>query len=145
MTEKKKVPIIEGLFSWPSPEPRLIASRCKKCSTVAFPKVTVCPNPDCSKGTENVEEILMNPRGKVWTWTIQRYPPPSPFKYEPFAPYSIAMVDLPEGIRVLGILSTTESVQIGSEVEMIVGKLWEDQENEYITWMWKPVTTRRRS
>ncbi len=137
--EKEKVPIVGGLFSWPSDDPRLIASRCKKCGVVTFPKAPFCPNPDCEKVKENVEEITLSKRGRIWSWSIQHYPPPPPFKYEPFKPYAISIVDLPEGIRVLGILTTTENLNIGSEVEMTVGKLYEDEEREYITWVWKPM------
>ena len=138
-SQKKKVPIVQGLFTWPSEEPRLIASRCKKCNAVAFPKVPFCTDPDCEKQRENVEEILLSNRGKIWTFTTQIYPAPPPFRYEPFQPYGIAMVDLPDGIRVLGMLTTTENVSLGSKVEMTVGKLYEDEENEYITWVWRPV------
>jgi len=139
MPAKKQVPIIEGLFTWPSDKPQLIASRCKKCGTVSFPKAAFCANPDCEKVRENVEEIKLSNRGKLWTWTIQKYAPPAPFRKEPFEPYGIGMIDTKEGLRVLGILTTTDNVKIGMPVEMTVGKLYEDNENEYITWMWKPV------
>ena len=139
-SQKKKVPLVEGLFAWPSDDPRLIASRCKKCGAVAFPKAAFCTNPDCEKLRENVEEILLGKRGKVWTFTTQHYPAPAPFRYEPVRPYGIAMVDLPEGIRVLGMLTTTENVRLESEVEMTVARLYEDEENEYITWMFRPIS-----
>ncbi len=138
-SQKKKTPIIQGLFAWPADEPRLLASRCKECGTVAFPKSPFCTNPDCVKVRENVEEVLLSKRGKVWTFTTQHYPAPLPFRYEPFRPYGIAMIDVPEGLRLLGMLTTTENVKIGSEVEITVGKLYEDKDNEYITYMWKPV------
>lgn len=75
---------------------------------------------------------------------MQRYPPPPPFKYEPFAQYAIGMVDLPEGLRVLGII-TSHDVDIGSEVEITVGKLWEDDDKQYVTWMWQPVKAGRHA
>ncbi|MEM0232755.1 MAG: Zn-ribbon domain-containing OB-fold protein [Candidatus Nezhaarchaeales archaeon] len=137
--EKKKVPIVEGLFTWPSDKPALIAARCKKCGAIVFPKAAYCPNPDCEKDPGNMEVIELSRRGKLWSWTIQRYSPPPPFKMEPFKPYAIGLVDLPEGIRVLGMLATTENLRCDMEVELTVGKLYEDGENEYITWMWKPV------
>jgi uncharacterized OB-fold protein len=139
MPAKKQVPIIEGLFTWPSDKPQLIASRCKKCGTVTFPKAAFCANPDCEKVRENVEVIKLSNRGTIWTWTVQIYAPPAPFKKEPFEPYGIGMIDTEEGLRVLGILTATDNVRIGMPVEMTVGKLYEDDENEYITWMWKPV------
>ncbi|TET88403.1 MAG: Zn-ribbon domain-containing OB-fold protein [Dehalococcoidia bacterium] len=139
MPTKKQVPIIEGLFTWPSDKPQLIASRCKKCRTVTFPKAAFCANPDCEKVRENVEVIKLSNSGTLWSFTTQIYAPPAPFKKEPVEPYGIGMIDTKEGLRVLGILTTTDNVKIGMPVEMTAGKLYEDDENEYITWMWKPV------
>ena len=136
---KKQVPIIPGLFTWPSDKPQLIASRCKKCQTVSFPKAAFCANPACEKKRENMEVVNLSNTGQIWTFTTQIYAPPAPFKKEPFSPYGIAMVDLPEGLRVLGILTTNENLKLGMKVEMTVGRLYEDEENEYITWMWRPV------
>jgi uncharacterized OB-fold protein len=84
---------------------------------------------------------LLSNRGKLWTWTIQQYAPPAPFRKEPlpFQPYGIGMVDTEEGLRVLGILTSTDNLKLGMTLEMTTGKLYEDAEKEYITWMWKPV------
>jgi len=138
-SSKKKVPIIEGLFTWPSDKPQLIASRCKKCGTVSFPKAAFCASPSCVKIRGNAEIIHLSNSGTLWTLTTQIYPPPPPFRMEPFEPYGIAMVDTEEGLRVLGMLTSTENLKPGMKVEMTTGRLYEDEENEYITWMWKPV------
>jgi len=139
MAEKKKVALVEGLFTWPADKPQLIGSRCKKCGTVSFPKAAFCPNPDCEKNEANVEVVSLSNRGKIYTWTVQVYPPAPPFKMEPFAPFPIAMVDLPEGLRVLAML-TTDKVDFGAEVEMTTKKLYEDDKNEYLTWAFQPVS-----
>lgn len=139
MSTKKKVAIIKGLFTWPSEQPRLIASKCKKCGTLAFPKSPYCNNPDCEKNTENIEVIELSNRATLYTWAVQAYPPPEPFKLEPFEPFPIGMLDLPEGLRILGML-TTDKVEIGMEMEMTTKKLYEDEQNEYLTWAWKPVS-----
>jgi len=140
---KKQVPIVEGLFTWTSDDPRLIVSRCKKCKTVWFPAYPFCPNPNCEKVRENIEKIELNKRGTLYSYSHQRYPPPPPFRYETkegkFEPYALGMVDFPEGIRIWGIITRMENLKIGMEVETAVGKLYEDEENEYITWMWKPI------
>jgi len=139
VTEKNKVPAIEGLFTWPSDKPKLIASRCKICGTPAFPKAPYCTNPDCvAKDTKNVEIIELSNRAKLFTYAVQAYPIPEPFKMEPFAPFPLGMLDFPEGLRILGML-TTDQVKIGQDMEMTTRKLYEDDKNEYITWAWKPV------
>lgn len=138
MSVKNKVPLIDGLFTWPSDQPRLIASQCRKCSALAFPRSQYCTNPDCTKDKANIEIVELANRAKLHTWTVQIYPPAPPFKLEPFEPFPVGMLDLPEGLRVLGML-TTDKVEIGMEMEMTTKKLFEDEENEYLTWVWKPV------
>jgi uncharacterized OB-fold protein len=52
------------------------------------------------------------------------------------------MVDMPEGLRVLGRISTDdpESVQVGAEVELVLERLYLDESgNEVITWKFKPI------
>lgn len=137
--DKQKVPIIEGYFTWPSDEPRLLVNRCKKCGAISFPKLTFCPNPDCEKVAENIEAIELSSEGTLWTYGQQVYPPPEPFKMDPFQPFAIGMVDFPEGVRVLGMVSRTENLQIGMKVKTSVSTLYQDDENEYITWVWEPV------
>jgi uncharacterized OB-fold protein len=43
---KEQTPVVGGLFTWPSADPRIIASRCMRCGTVAFPELPLCNNPD---------------------------------------------------------------------------------------------------
>ena len=139
MSTKKKVPIVEGVCTCPSDDPRLIISRCKKCGGVLFPKAPFCPNPDCEKSRDNIEVIELSKRRKLYSYTYQLYQPPAPFRMEPFKPYAIGVVDFPEGLRVYGIMTTMDNLRIGMEVDTTVGKLYEDEENEYLTWMWEPV------
>jgi uncharacterized OB-fold protein len=127
---KKQVPLAEGLFTWPSDQPRLLASRCKKCGTPAFPKVAYCTNPDCEKNPDNVEVIELSNRAKLYTYAVQAYPMPAPFKMEPFAPFPLGMLDFPEGLRILGML-TTDKVEIGMEMEMTVRSSMRTRRNEY--------------
>ena len=138
MSEKKKVPIVEGLFTDNAGKTRLLASRCKICGTPAFPKAPYCTNPDCEKKAENVEIVELSPRGKLYTYAVQAYPVPEPFKMEPFEPLSLGMVDVPEGLRILSML-TTDKVRIGQDMELTTRRLYEDEDNEYVTWAWKPI------
>jgi len=140
MSKKERVPIIEDLFTYLTDDPRIIANRCKKCGTISFPKLPFCHNPDCcEKVRDNVEEIQLSKRGKLWTYTVQVYAPPLPFKMDPFEPFAVGMVDFPEGLRMIGMLTRKDNLKIGMEVETTVGRLYEDGENEYITYMFAPV------
>lgn len=139
MPDKKRVPLVEGLFTWPADKPKLIGSHCKKCGSYAFPKQAYCGNPDCEKDTNNVEVVELSNRGSLYTWAVQVQSPPAPFKMDPYQPIPMGMIDLPEGLRVLGMLTTVDGVTYGTEVEMTTKKLFEDDNNEYLTWCFAPV------
>jgi hypothetical protein len=133
--ETRQIPIEEGLFTWPSDEPRLVGSRCKSCGTYSFPKSPTCLNPDCEE--KQAEETLLSKRGKLASYTIQHYKPPG-FEMDPFRPFAIGLVELPEGINVLGILKTTENLRIGMDMELVVEDLYTKDGNQIMTWKFKP-------
>ena len=140
--EKKQIPAVGGVFTWPSTEPRFIASRCKQCGTVSFPKSPVCRNPKC-KNKADVEETLLTRQGKLLSYTLVCYPPPPPFVApKPFVPFPIGEVEFPEGIAILGqmIGGKYEDLKIGMEVEMVVDKLFDDDRgNEVVGWKFRPL------
>jgi uncharacterized protein len=137
---KKQIPAVEGAFTWPSAEPRFKASRCKECGTVSFPKSSVCRNPKCKKKAE-VEDTLLNRRGKLLSFTLVCYPPQFPFmSTQPFVPFPIGEAAFPEGIAIMGQLvgKKYEDLKIGMDVEMIVDKLFEDEQgNEVVGWKFR--------
>lgn len=140
---KHQIPVQEGLFTWPSKTPQLIASRCNDCGDVVFPRQQSCPA--CS--ADDVEEILLSRRGTIWTWTIQHFPPPIPpyagsGDRDTFVPYGVAYVELPEGVRVEGRLTENdpERLSIGMEMELVVEKFANDADgNELVTFAFQPV------
>ena len=137
----KPVPAAENLFAETAEGPRLLGSKCSSCATPYFPRSPVCHNPDCTDS--KVEDATFGPRGKLWSCAIQNYPPPPPARYnEPYSPYAIGLVDLPEGLRVLGRISTDhpEALQLGTDVELVLEELYRDENGtEVITWKFKPV------
>jgi uncharacterized protein len=143
LSAKPRVPAIEGWFSSEG-EPALTGSRCRSCGTYAFPKeVLFCRNPECD-GTE-FEEVALTRRGKIWSYTNACYQPPEPYVApEPYVPFCIAAVELPEeqmvvmGQVVSGV--DVEDLSIGQEVELVVDLLYEDDDNQYLVWKWKPAT-----
>jgi ribosomal protein L40E len=64
-----QVPIAEGILTWPSAAPRLLASRCRRCDARSFPVQSGCPR--C--GWEDLETIELSPGGKLWTCTSQEF------------------------------------------------------------------------
>jgi uncharacterized OB-fold protein len=134
-----EIPIAEGLFVETADGPRLIASLCS-CGACYFPKAARCNNPDCTD--RNPIEHLLGPKGVLWSYTVQHYPPPPPAKFdEPFVPYAIGRVEFPEGLRVLGRMSTSDisALKIGESVRVVLEKLYQDEHGvEFTTWMFRP-------
>jgi hypothetical protein len=141
-TDKPRVPAVEGWFTMTSP-PTLTGTRCTACQTIFFPRETVsCRNPACRSTT--FDEYALSSRGKLWSYTTAHYQPPPPFiPADPFVPYSIAVVELEaEKMTVLGQVPASvpaESLVVGMEMELVVERLYEDENNEYMVWKWQPV------
>ena len=134
---------MERWFTTDGAEPHLLGTRCSDCGTYFFPpKKGFCGNPHCT-GTD-LEEVELSRRGRVWSSTVNRYAPPPPaISPDPFVPYGVAAVELDEErMVVLGRFDGDEPLPLGTEVELIVDTLFEDEDNEYLVWKWQPVEAR---
>jgi uncharacterized OB-fold protein len=142
---KEKVAAVDGWFSLDAEDPRLLGNRCATCGTFFFPRAEFfCRNPECEGTT--FEEIPLSRRGRVWSYTVNRYQPPPPYvAADPFSPYAIAAVELVEekmvvlGQMVAGV--EADQLEVGMEVELVVETLYEDDDHEYLVWKWRPVAT----
>ena len=141
MRQKPRVPAIDGWFTLDDLHPHLLGTRCASCDSFFFPpETTFCRNPSCH-GT-NLVEVPLSRRGRVWSSTVNHYPPPPPaVSREPFEPYGVAAVELAEErMVVLGrVAGNPGPLPVGAEVELVLDTLYEDEESEYIVWKWRPV------
>ena len=138
-------PAIEGWFTTGS-EPALIGSQCTSCGCVFFPPTcsegAFCRNPDCDG--EAFEDVELSRRGFIWSYTDAQYQPPAPYipVTDPFEPFALAAVELPEGLVVLGQVAAGYGVgdlHVGQEAELVVETLYTDDVGERTSWRWKPV------
>lgn len=142
-SESKRTPVIEGWFTMGEEGPHLIGNRCKSCGEYYFPKAYSCRNPGCMG--MDLEDIALSGEGKVWSYTVNYYPPPAPYvPPEPFVPYAIVVVEMSEEkLMVMGPLAEGydyEELEIGMDMELVVEPLYRDDEgNEHMTWKWMPV------
>lgn len=129
-------PLVDGLFTWPSDEPQLLAGRCRECETLAFPSWYQLHAPNCSG--EPCEVLPLGRRGILVSWTTQRFPPPPPFPSgDPFEPFAMGAVAFSEGIQIVGHLSgkNLDGFAVGQQVEVIVEPLSSDDEGDKVlTW-----------
>ena len=117
-----QVPTADGVFTFPAAEPQLIGSRCGSCAIVTFPVQDSCPR--CAS-TEMAEHPLPR-RGRLWAWTTQDFPPPSPPYAGPsgkdFVPFGVGYVELPGEVRVEARLTEADPAQlhIGMPMELVL-------------------------
>jgi len=98
---RARVPLRAGLLAGPLDDlgaVRLAGCRCSACGETAFGEAQVCPN--C--GRDTVEPVALSDRGVLWGFTVVRHRPPGDYRGpQPFAPFGLGLVELPEGVRVL--------------------------------------------
>jgi hypothetical protein len=145
VSDKTRVPAVEGWFTTDPDRPALIGTRCTTCGTYSFPRETsFCKNPACT-GRE-FDEVELSRRGVIWSYTNACYQPPPPYvpTTDPFEPFAIAAVELAEEkMVVLGQLVPGVDIgdlSVGTEVELVLDTLFEDDEHEYLVWKWRPVS-----
>ncbi len=137
-----RVPVAEGVFTWPSDDPQLIGSRCAACGIVTFPTQGSCPR--CA--SPDMAEQLLARRGRLWAWTTQEFPPPSPPyagpRGEAFVPFGVGYVELPGEVKVEARLTETdpEKLVLGTEMELVLVPFGTDDDgNEVVTFAFQPV------
>lgn len=142
---KNRVAAIDGWFTLDD-EPKLVGTRCVDSGTYFFPpETTMSRAPGFADST--LESVELSRTGTVWSYTNAGYQPPDPYipVTDPHVPFCIAAVELDkEKIVVLGQCVdgvTPEDLTIGTEMELVLDTLYEDDENEYVVWKWKPTGT----
>ena len=127
------VPAIDGWFATDDAgHPHLIAGKCTQCGTYVFPpRANNCPNPACVGDV--LEPVPLSRRGKVWSYTENRYPPPAPYPAaDPFEPFAIAAVELAdEGLIILGKVvegTLAADLKVGMEMELTTMPLYTDED-----------------
>lgn len=93
---------------------RLIAGYCKESDNWTFPRYLADP----VSFTDDVEEKFLSPTGVLHSFTVVRRSMPE-FK----VPYVLALVDFPEGVRVMAQVETEDpdSLEFGEEMAVTIG------------------------
>lgn len=92
---------------------RLEGGRCPSCGTVLYPTRKICP--DCRTGP--LETVALSRRGTVVTSTVIHV---APTQFQMEAPYAMAVVETPEGARLMVQVADCdpEEVRPGTEVAL---------------------------
>ena len=117
---------------------RFIGSKCLKCGVKYYPSRIRCVR--C--GSEDLVQVELPRRGRVLSFTII-YSPPR--KFEKYAPYAVALIELVDGTRVMGQLTDVDldKITVGMEVEATFRKLYEYGQDGHIIYgtKFRPVIT----
>jgi uncharacterized OB-fold protein len=89
-------------------------------------------------------EHLLPRRGRLWAWTTQEFPPPSPPYAGPtgaaFVPYGVGYVELAGEVKVEARLTKTAGLEIGMDMELVLVPFrTDDGGNEVVTFAFRPV------
>ena len=128
--ELERVPFEEGLFV-ETDGGALLASKCKSCGRVFFPKRKTCI--ECSG--QDMEEIHLKENAKLYSYTSVQMPV---HKYKP--PFSIAWVEFPENVRVMSQVKGGEEqdLKVGMDMKLIIDTLWKEEGKEVIGYKFEP-------
>jgi uncharacterized OB-fold protein len=138
-----QVPLAEGLFTWPAERPALIGGLASDGSFV-FPyrryKLV-------GGVREELEKVELPRRGALWTFTTQRFRPPSPpyagdDDATTFEPFAVGYVELPGALRVEARLTESDpaKLRIGQEMELRIVPFGKDAAgNETVLYAFAPV------
>ena len=136
----QRVPIRADLLSEPlSPveDVTLVGSRCAACGETSLGRTRVC----ASCGRDTIKEIPLSKRGVLWTYTVIRHRPPGNYKGpEPFVPFGLGLVEMPEGLRVMApIHCDLEKLKIGLELQFKPYIRKDDDGREVVTFTFEPI------
>jgi uncharacterized OB-fold protein len=139
---KKKIPVKEGMMELPKSAGDggyLIGSKCRKCGELFFIKRQICEN--CQ--SQDLETIKLSSKGKLYAFSVMYYPAPPPYKPpEPFVPYGVGWIELPEGLVLYSLLTENDprKLRVGMEMEVTFDKFSEDKDgNDIMVCKFQPV------
>jgi len=102
---------------------KVMATRCKKCGASYFP-----PKMDCPKCLlSDMEWFEIKGNGRLATYTIINY---GPVGFEDKTPYTLAIGEFENGIRIFGFLSRDieeSDIKIGMGLKVVPTKLPDDR------------------
>ena len=133
-------PVVAGLFEMVAGEALLAGTRCASCGALYFPQAISCRNPACCE--KQVEPSLLPNTGTLYSYTIQHYQPPPLFRMDDWSPYALGVVDLGEGLQVMGMLTgvALDEIAIGMALRVVVEPLYRDAERgEVSTYKFAPL------
>ena len=134
-----QVAVADGLFETVDGQVGLVGSRCSSCDAHYFPQALGCRNPDCD--ATSVDRVLLGRRGRLHSFTVQKYQPPPLFRMDPWQPYAIGLVEIDEGLKVMAMLTgvDNDALVIDTPLRLVTERLCTDDEGrDVLTYKYTP-------
>lgn len=122
------VPIADGLFILDGETLRLVGGYSPSSGRHHFPRAPVCPY----TGADDVEEVALSDHGRLWAWTAVTVAPPG---YDGPVPYGFGIVELPEGLRVVGRIIEADPGRLSEGQPM---RVVPETLRDVVTWAFAP-------
>lgn len=100
--------LVEGLFRSDGDTTVLLGGRSRSSGLTHFPRRALCPY----TGADDVEPVDLPTEGTLWAITTVRIPPPG---YHGPVPYELGIVELTDGLRVVGRILDTAGAACGTD------------------------------
>jgi uncharacterized OB-fold protein len=144
-TLKEKLGLTDADFVKPLPKPsawskpfwdgaregKLVLKRCKSCGHIDHPPYLFCT--ECS--SEESEWMEAAGKASLYAYAVNTYGVPFPFMED--LPYVLAMVDLPEGPRMISNVVQCDPAELKNGMELEV--VFEKASDEITLPKWRPV------
>lgn len=91
-------------------EKRFVVPRCGECGRFRWPPGPMCPN--CQSTA--VDWVESSGLGRVYSWVVVNHAPHPELADQ--VPYVVALVELPQGVRVLANITDCESTEIVADM-----------------------------
>ncbi|WP_068637341.1 Zn-ribbon domain-containing OB-fold protein [Thauera butanivorans] len=126
-------PCVPGLFTEEGGA-SLLGARCRSCGTPYFPAPSHCRNPSCAESA--LEPQAFGGGGTLWSYSVANFAPPAPHRFdEPFRPYVIGVVDLDQGLRVVGqMVGEAADMRVGARVDLVVAPIYHEDGKAFTSW-----------
>ena len=135
---ENRVPCVAGLFTEEGGA-KIFGSKCTTCGTPYFPKKSACHNPNCNES--KIVPCEFGGKGVIWSYSVADFAPPPPHKHDkPFKPYVIGVIDMENGLRLVGqMVDPLEAVKVGAKVELVIDALYHEEDKTFTSWKFKLV------
>lgn len=130
------IPCVAGLFTEEGGA-KIFGSKCTSCGTPYFPKKTACHNPNCTDS--KIVDCEFGGKGTIWSYSVADFAPPPPHKFDkPFKSYVIGVIDMENGLRLVGqMVNALEEIKVGAKVELVIDTLYHEEDKAFTSWKFK--------